>query len=689
MRRPETRAKPDPTRAPGPVKVRPRLAAWLIPASLALLTVVIYWPATRHEFVNYDDTLYVTANAHVQAGLTLENLKWALFNPVTSNWHPLTVWSHMADCQFFGLNAWGHHLTSVLLHALSTVLVFLFLRGLTGALWPSVWVAALFGWHPAHVESVAWVAERKDVLSACFGFLSLIFYVRYVARSKSEVRSPKEGRSPTSEAGHHVSRFTFHAPALYLLSLLFFSLGLMSKPMLVTWPCVMLLLDCWPLGRMQNAECRTQNAAAGGTEHATRHTPHLTRLTAQSQITDGRSQIANRKSQILLPLLVEKLPFVALAAAVSVVTFIVQQQEHTVKTADEFPFVARCENALISYCRYLGKLLWPTDLAVFYPHPGHWPVVQVLLAGVLVVGVSVLLFWRRRRYPILLMGWLWYCGTLVPVIQLVQTGGHAMADRYTYLSSVGVLVLAAWGALELTRSWRYQVMALCVAGGAAVVLCLALTRQQLGYWQDSESLFRHAVAVTENNYVAYDNLGTVLGQRGQMDEAIRQFQEAIRLKPGHANAHCSLGLALDKTGQTDEAIREFREAIRLKPDHASAHSNLGLALEKKGQMDEAMRQFQEAIRLEPRHVEARNNLGVNLGKRGQLDAAILQLQEALRLKPDYPEAHNNLGTAFLQLGRVDEAMSQYREALRLKPDYTEAKDNLARALGAKNLPAGR
>jgi tetratricopeptide (TPR) repeat protein len=610
------------------------LLLWLISVSLALVTLAIYWPAMRHDFVNYDDDLYVTSNVHVQAGLTLESMKWALLNPVTSNWHPLTVWSHMADCQLFGLKPWGHHLTSLLLHALSTVLVFLFLRRLTGALWRSALVAALFGLHPAHVESVAWVAERKDVLSASFGFLSLIFYVRYAQqRMADECGQTKAGRVPATRLLD------------YGLALFFLALGLMSKPMLVTWPFIMLLLDCWPFERFKL----------------------------------GRAW----------RLLMEKIPFVALAAAVSVITFVVQKQEHTVKTADEFPIGARCENALISYCSYLRKLFWPTDLAVFYPHPGHWPLWKVLLAGAVMVGVSVLLFRQRRRYPLLLMGWLWYCGTLVPVIQLVQTGGHAMADRYTYIPSVGVLAVAAWGACELTRRWRYQVMVLSIAGGAAIVLCLALTRQQLGYWKDSETLFRHAVEVTENNYVAYDNLGTVLGQRGQMDEAIGQFQEAIRLKPDHANAHCNLGIALEKTGQTDEAIRQFQEAIRLKPDHANAHSNLGLALEKKGQMDEALRQFQETIRLEPRHADAHNNLGVNLGKRGQIDDAIIQLQEAIRLKPDFAEAHNNLGTAFLHQSRIDEAVAQYREALRLKPDYAEAQNNLARALGGMNPPANR
>ena len=363
---------------------------------LVLVTIALYWPATRHDFVNYDDDAYVTANVRVQTGLTLESMKWALFSPVNNNWHPLTVWSHMADCQFFGLEPWGHHLTSVLLHALNTVLVFLLLGSLTGAFWRSVLVAALFGWHPLHVESVAWVSERKDVLSAFFGLLALIAYARY-----AEGSTQPQGRGSWSVIRGPWS--LSHPPfaVFYLLSLLLFALGLMSKPMLVTWPFVMLLLDYWPLRRFEPS-------------------------TLNSQLST------------ILRLLKEKIPFFVLAALGSVVTFEVQQHGGAIMAAERLPLAGRSENALVSYCRYLGKLFWPTDMAVFYPLPGQWPVGKVLLAGVVMLGITLVLFRLRRRYPYLLMGWLWYCGTLVPVIQLVQTGSHAMADRYTYIPSVGV-----------------------------------------------------------------------------------------------------------------------------------------------------------------------------------------------------------------------------------------------------------
>jgi protein O-mannosyl-transferase len=383
---------------------------------------------------------------------------------------------------------------------------------------------------------------------------------------------------------------------------------LLSKPMLVTWPFVMLLLDYWPLGRMQNAECRMQNGEASDTHRAPRTTHRAPRTTHHAPRTTPQSQIANRKSQILWPLLFEKLPFFFLAAAVSVVTFLVQRQAGAVMGAERLAIGARVENALISYGRYLGKLFWPRDLAVYYPHPGQWPLGKVALAGGVIVGLSVLAWVQRRRHPYLLVGWLWFVGTLVPVIGLVQMGAQAMADRYTYLPSLGVLLLTVWGAYELTRSWRGQACVLWVAGGTAIILCLALTRQQIDYWRDSEALFRHALEVTENNALAHNGLGVALDEKGQLDEAIRHLQEALRLNPDNADVQYNLGVAFFQQGRAAEAIRQFRETIRLKPNHAEAHNNLGTALGLTGQTDEAIREFQEALRLKPNYAEARKNL---------------------------------------------------------------------------------
>jgi protein O-mannosyl-transferase len=675
MRRTATKANLVPMKAPAPVRVPPRLPVWLIAGLLVLATLVSYWSATRGDFINLDDDLHVTANVHVQQGLTLDSIKWAWQNPVNCIWHPLTVWSHMLDCQLFGLNPWGHHLSSALLHAVNTGLVFLLLRGLTGALWPSVWVAALFGWHPVHVESVAWVAERKDVLSGFFGLLALMAYVCYAQRTKD--------RGQTSEIRGMSSLSHLPSSVFYLLSLFLFALGLMSKPMLVTWPFVMLLLDYWPLQRL-------------------------------------RVSTQNSKLKTLF-LLLEKLPFFALALAASVMTFIVQRRAGALEPGESLPLGARLGNALASYSLYLGKLFWPRDLAVYYPHPRHWPLGTVLLAGGLLLGLSVLAWMGRRRYPYLLVGWLWYCGTLVPVSQIVQTGGHAMADRYTYLPSIGVLILSVWAAGEL--SWRrlQPALAWSLAGGVAVVLCLALMQRQLGYWQDSETLFRHALQVTRNNYFphcalanalrakgqldeagrhlqeairlqpdfagAHSLLGVVLAKQGHIDEAVSQLQEAIRLKPDSAEAHYNLGAALDQKGQTDQAMGQFQEALRLKPDYAEAHYNLGIVLGKKGQVDEAIRQFQEAIRLKPDHADACNNLGIVLGKKGQVDEAIRQFQEAIRLKPDHADAHYNLGLLLGHQGRMDEAVRQFQEALRLKPGNTEARRYLNAAMTLKARPS--
>ncbi|MCX6916351.1 MAG: tetratricopeptide repeat protein [Verrucomicrobia bacterium] len=620
MPRPATSAKPAPTKAATPVLAQPRLRVWLMAVLLALGTIAVYWPATRCDFINYDDPDFVTSNAHVQGGLNWESVKWAFRLNEGDYWHPLTWLSLMLDASLLGQGAGGFHFTNVAFHAANSVLLFGLLRLLTGSLWRSMVVAALFALHPLRVESVAWVTERKDVLSGFFGLLSLIAYARYAQRQRAVISNQSSvisRQSAGSAAGDYRTRTTAyrllttdHRLLFYLLSLCFLALGLMSKPMLVTLPCVMLLLDYWPLKRMQNVEASDTHPPSRFTFHVSRFTHHV------------------------LPLLFEKIPFFVLSGISCVLTYLTERGPQQTAGFVESPALHRLESAFVAYARYLGKTFWPVELAVPYVNPDHWSWVEVGTSFLLVAGVGLAVFWLGRRWPYLLVGWCWFLGTLVPVVGLTPGWGTFMADRFTYVPSIGMLILAVWGVCEMTRCRRYQLLALSVAGGTAIVLCLALTRQQLGYWKDSEALFRHTLQVTENNDVAHNCLGVALGKKDQTEEAIRQYQEAIRLKPDRPMPHYNLGVAFAKAGQTDEAIRQYREAIRLKPDHANAHNSLGHALFRKGQTEEAIRQYQEALRLQPDHTIAHYDLGLALDQEGRTDEAIRQYREAIRLKPD-------------------------------------------------------
>jgi protein O-mannosyl-transferase len=575
---------------------RDRRSALGISILLFALVVWAFYASTRNGFIDYDDAVFVTANPQVQSGLTWQSVGYAFCSPVAANWHPLTILSHMGDCQLYGLNPWGHHLTNVLLHAANTVLLFLVLRRMTGAVWRSAVLAALFGLHPLRVESVAWVAERKDVLSALFWMLTMLMYARYVEQSK--VQSPK-------------------SKVAYVLALVFFACGLMSKPMLVTVPFVLLLLDYWPLNRF---ELSTQNS----------------------------------RLKTLLPLVWEKLPFFVLAAVCSVITLLVQEGAGAVVT--ELPLGARVANALVSYVRYVGKMFWPENLSVFYPHPRQWPAWQVTASVALLLAIFGAVILLARRRPYLGVGWLWFCGTLVPVIGLVQVGNQSMADRYSYVPSVGLCIMLVWGVHELFARWRYRTVTLSVLALGVTLLCLALTHRQIGWWKDGETLWLHALAVTKENHLAKYNLGVVyfnrgvsLATQGAFDEAIREYEKAIRLDPGGDDAHSSLAYALLKTGQDAEAIREYEVSLRLSPKDAEAH----------------------------------NNLGNILARQGRVVEATPHITEALRLKPNYPEAHDNLGAILAGQGRYAEAAAQFQEVLRLKPDYPGVAQKLERALAAQ------
>jgi tetratricopeptide (TPR) repeat protein len=600
---------------------------------LLLATLAAYAQVFQHDFVNYDDPDYVTENVHVRAGLTWEGLRWAFTSGDDANWLPLTRISHLLDAQFFGLHSGFHHLTNVLLHALGTLLLFAFLRRATGALWRSALVAFLFALHPLHVESVAWISERKDVLSAFFWFATLWLYVRYVEKATL-------GR--------------------YLLVLAAFALGAMSKPMIVTLPFVLLLLDVWPL----------------------RRTPP-TRL-------------------------LEKVPLFAISAASSLVTYFVQQRGGAVIPLDSLPFTTRVSNALVSYVAYLWQTLWPVGLAVFYPL-ADIPAWQVVAAAVALLGISFLVVRRLRTYPYLAVGWFWYLGTLVPVIGLVQVGTQSRADRYTYIPLVGIFIVIAWAAADLSR--RSALISACALACAA---CFALTLVQIGHWKNSQALFEHAIRVTSNNYVAYNGLGLALRHQDRLDDAGANYEQAIRIKsqfpdahtnladvlllqghpeeaiphlmmalrikPDSAEAHVNLGAALNKLGRHAESIAQYREALRLQPGDAVAHSGLGGSLADAGQTSEALQEMFEAVRLKPDYADGHNRLGILLGTLGRTDDAIVHFMEAVRLQPNDSEAHYNLGTAFGALGRLNEAMEQFNIALRLNPAYANAHLNLGKAL---------
>jgi len=587
-------------------RLRPELRVAVL---LAVATLAVYAQVVGHEFVNFDDPEYVSGNPYVRAGFTRAGLSWAFTTGHAGNWHPLTWLSHMLDCQLYGLRPGAHHLTNVLLHTANTLLLFALLRGMSGALWPSAAVASLFALHPLHVESVAWVAERKDVLSTLFWMLTLLAYWRYARQSSLR-----------------------H----YLLVLVLLALGLMAKPMLVTLPFVMLLLDVWPLGRQPLARSRS---APEGT-----NAPRVERSARRQDAPPRRDP---RPSG--LRLFLEKVPFLVLAVASSVVTFAVQLGGGAVEPVDTLPFKARVANALVSYAGYLRKMIHPAGLVIFYPQV-PLPAWQVAGAGLALVAVSVLVIWLAPRQPWLMVGWLWYAVTLLPVIGLVQVGAQAMADRYTYVPLIGPFIMLAWSAAELGRRRpRWRAMA---AAAIAIVLagCAAATGLQVRYWRSSMTLFEHAVDVIPDNYVAQLQLGNALAEQGRLDDAIARYGAALRVKPDLAKAHGNLGAVLAQQGKLDRAVAHYAEALRLNPDLPETHNNLGAALAGQGRIEEAIAHYENALRLKPGYPDAHANLGLALAAQGKIDLAIAHYAEALRLNPDQPGARYNLDRALAARG---------------------------------------
>ena len=579
-----------------------------ISLGIFLITLLIYAPVYRFGFVNFDDPDYVTNNAHVRNALTTDGVIWAFTSTEAANWFPATRLSYLVDMEIFGLRPGGYHFTNAFLHALAAVFLFAFLLAATGAAWPSAFVAMLFAVHPLHVESVAWIAERKDVLFALFWFLALWSYVR-----------------------RH-----------YWLTLLAFCLGLMSKPMIVTLPLVLLLLDIWPLRQPLRSALRV------------------------------------------------KIPMLGLSAATAAAAYLVQRSSGAVREVGQFPLGLRAENALVSYAIYIVKMFWPARLAVFYPYPHGLPLWQIALSALLLAGVSIAVLRERRSRPYLAVGWLWYLGTLVPVIGLIQVGAQARADRYTYLPMVGLSIMLAWGLAEVLKR-----KAAISAAIAACLACAVLCEAQIQYWRNSETLFRHALDVTSGNSLAHHNLGVALAGEGRFPEAIEQYQAALQIEPNAANVQTDYGNALAKSGRIPEAIAHFEAALRVLPDSPITHNDLANALAAIPEsVPEAIAEYRTALRLKPDYEEARNNLarvqsnaaemqynvGIDLARSRRPEEAIPHFEEALRLKPDHVDAHNNLGVVLAGAGRVQEAISHFEAALRIDPNSADAHVNLGIAL---------
>ena len=666
---------------------------------LVLITLAVFWQVHSFDFVRYDDDKYVTENRHVQSGLTKNSIFWAFTSIDENNWHPLTWLSHILDYLLYGPNPAGHHLTNLFLHIINTLLLFFILKRMTGFNWRSAFVAALFAIHPLHVESVAWVAERKDVLSTLFFMLTLLSYVNYVKRPR------------------------FYQ---YVAALLFFILGLMSKPMLVTLPFVLLLLDFWPLGRLQFGKSILNTSPT-----SLQTTPSV----------DAKNYN--------IGLIIEKIPLFILSAASIGITLYAQWTG--IAPIQSLPVGTRISNALVSFISYMVQMIWPVNLAVFYPYLDVIPVWQVGGSILLLIMITLIALRSVRRCPYVMTGWLWYLGTLVPVIGLVQVGNQSMADRYTYIPMIGLFMIIAWLVPDLLAKWRYNHIALAASATFVIAVLMTVSILQVRHWRDSATLFEHALSVTKNNYVMHNNLGASLAEKGKygdavlhytealrikpddfesrynlanalarqgkLEESLSQYAEALRIQPDAAAVHNNMGIALSYLGRTDEAVIHFREALRIKPEFHDAELNLktalnrqvkprqnipeiankqpadlksaegrmqvGLSLFQKGRLDEAIPEFEEALRLNPNIAAAHISLGLIMAQKRNFDKAIHHFRMAIQIKPDLPEAHNSLGVALTYKGQLDEAITQFEEALLINPRFAKAHNSLAVALAQK------
>ena len=577
---------------------------------LIVASLVVYWQITNHEFINYDDGIYVTENPHVQSGLTFKSIKWAFTTGRAANWHPVTWLSHMLDIELYGLNPMGHHWMNLQIHIINSILLFIVLKMMTGAVWKSAFVAALFALHPLHVESVAWISERKDVLSTFFWILSMWAYVRYV-------RQPDKKR--------------------YFLLILFFILGLMAKPMLVTLPFVLLLLDFWPLSRFQSS-------------------------------TKGRNDFS---CKIIAGLVWEKFPLFAFSAASCIVTFFVQKNSGAVVPVEIFPLILRIANTFISYVSYLEKTLYPQNLTLLYPYPNILLLGRAILSGLLLLCISAVIFMARKRCSYLVTGWLWYIGTLVPVIGLVQVGAQSMADRYTYIPIVGIFIILTWGIADISARWPHRKILLLLFSVAALVSISICTWFQTHYWQNSKTIFTHTVNVTNNNSIAHYGLGMAYDQQGKLNKAVSHYNKALKINPNYAQAHHNLGTVLIRQDNMKAAIYHFNRALQLNPNYSKAHYNLAKVYMKLNKIESAIHYFQEALNIDSDMEIALFNLSwiyaTNNKEQFRNGKEAVSLAEKLCSLQDYkyPLSLDVLAAAYAEIGKFDTAVSTAEKAFKL------------------------
>jgi tetratricopeptide (TPR) repeat protein len=586
-----------------------------ITASLVVTTLIAYEPMRHNEFINYDDTLYITKNPNVNEGITRESVIWAFTKQYAANWHPLTWLSHTLDCQIFGLSPFWHHLVSLIFHTTNALLLFWILTNITGTTWASAFVAAVFALHPIQVESVAWAAERKTVLGGLFWLLTILAYIWYTKR-------PSTGR--------------------YIVVFLVYGLCIMTKPVVVTLPLALLLLDYWPLERLNWV-----SRPAGKTVPA------------------GR-------------LLIEKVPLLVLSAVLVVATLIAQRSEGVVVLLENFPLDYRISNMFISYINYIGKMIWPSRLAVLYPFL-HANIIKstAVVCTLLFVLISVLSIYIGRRRKYAAFGWLWYVGTLVPMAGLVQVGSQAMADRYMYISMLGLLIIAAWAVKELVGNRpRWRIVA-AVSAGVVLSSAIIITRMQVKHWQNSITLFEHTLKITENNPIAENNYGCALFDEGRVTEAIQHLSNAVRISPTCFDARKNLGKVLLRQGKLNEAIACFNELVKRRKESAEVYYNLAVASGMQGKYDDAIKYYAKTLDMDPKYPDAHGRMGTALLAAGRTKEAIAQLNEAVRINPDQVEAYINLGKAYSQLGKYEPAIQNWLRAVQLDANNVNTLNNLA------------